>query len=62
MLSKREWAKSAKCPMMIIWDLLKVRTPSMKIIFICYFRDTRGLLSRERDIFRRQTFEVWQQL
>ena len=50
------------CPMMIIWNLLKVPTRAMKVIFICCFRDARGLLSRERDIFRRQTFEVWQQL
>ena len=28
------------------------------VIFVCCFRDPRGLLSRERDMFRRQTFEV----
>ena len=33
-----------------------------KVIFVCCFRDPRGLLSRERDMFRRQTFEVWQPL
>ena len=27
-------------------------------IFVCCLRDPRGLLSRERDMFRRQTFEV----
>ena len=30
--------------------------------FFCCFRDPRGLLSRERDMFRRQTSEVRQPL
>ena len=63
MFSKREWAKRANpCAP---WWLLKSTESShgaMKVIFICCFRDARGLLSRERDIFRLQTFEVWQQL
>ena len=33
---------------MIIWNLLKVRTRAMKVIFICCFLDPRGLLSRAR--------------
>ena len=37
-------------------NLFKVR--AAKVIFVCCFRDPRGLLSRERDTFRRQTFEV----
>ena len=45
---------------MIFLNLFKVR--AAKVIFVCCFRDPRGLLSRERDMFRRQTFEVWQPL
>ena len=41
---------------MIFLNLFKVR--AAKVIFVCRFRDPRGLLSRERDTFRRQTFEV----
>ena len=33
-----------------------------KIILALCFRDPRRLLSRVHDIFRRQTFEVWQRL
>ena len=47
--------------MIIILDLFKVLTRAAKVIFVCRFRDPRGLLSREHDMFRRQTFEVWQQ-
>ena len=39
-------------------NLFKVRAHAAKVIFVCCFRDPRGLLSRERDMFRRQTFEV----
>ena len=39
-------------------NLFKVRARAAKIIFVCCFCDPRGLLSRERDMFRRQTFEV----
>ena len=39
-------------------NLFKVRARAAKIILACCFRDPRGLLSRERDMFRRQTFEV----
>ena len=38
--------------------LFKVRARAAKVIFVCCFRDSGGLLSRERDMFRRQTFEV----
>ena len=34
------------------------RPLSALVIFVCCFRDPRGLLSREHDMFRRQTFEV----
>ena len=34
------------------------RPLSALVIFVCSFRDPRGLLSREHDMFRRQTFEV----
>ena len=44
--------------MIIIWYLFKVRTRAAKVIFVRCFRDQRGLLSGERDTFRRQTFEV----
>ena len=48
---------------MIIWlNLFKVRARVAKVIFVCCFRDPRGLLSRERVMFRRQTFGVWQPL
>ena len=46
------------CPMTIFFNLFKVRARAAKVIFVCCFRDPRGLLSRERDMFRRQTFEV----
>ena len=39
-------------------NLFKVRARAAKVIFVRCFRDPRGLLSRERDMFRRQTFEV----
>ena len=39
-------------------NLFKVRARAAKVIFVCCFRDPRGLFSRERDMFRRQTFEV----
>ena len=42
----------------IFFNLFKFRAPAAKVIFVCCFRDPRGLLSRERDMFRRQTFEV----
>ena len=48
--------------MIIFLNLFKVRVRAAKVIFVCCFRDPRGLLSRERDMFRRQTFEVWQRL
>ena len=47
--------------MIIILNLFKVRSRAAKVIFVRRFRDPRGLLSRDRDMFRRQTFEVWQQ-
>ena len=46
------------CPMIIFLDLFKVRARAAKVIFACCFRDPRGLFSRERDMFRRQTFEI----
>ena len=48
------------CSMIIFLNLFKVRVRAakLKVIFVCCFRDPRGLLSRERDMFRRQTFEV----
>ena len=39
-------------------NLFKVRARAAKVIFVCCFRDPRGLLSREHGVFRRQTFEV----
>ena len=39
-------------------NLFKVRARDAKAIFVCCFRDPRGLLSRERDTFHRQTIEV----
>ena len=48
----------SRCPMIIFLNLLKVRARAEKVIFVCCFRDPRGLLSRERDMFRRQTFEA----
>ena len=39
-------------------NLFQVRAPAAKVIFVCCLRDPRGLLSRERDMFRLQTFEV----
>ena len=44
--------------MIIFLNLFKVRARAAKVIFVCCFRDPRGLFSRERDMFRRQTFEV----
>ena len=44
--------------MIIFLNLFKVPERAAKVIFVCCFRDPRGLLSRERDMFRRQTFEV----
>ena len=44
--------------MIIFFNLFKVRARAALVIFVCCFRDPRGLLSRERDMFRRQTFEV----
>ena len=48
--------------MIIFLNLFEARARAAKGIFVCCFRDPRGLLSRERDMFRRQTFEVWQPL
>ena len=45
-------------PMIIFLNVFKVHARAAKVIFVCCFRDPRGLLSRERDMFRRQTFEV----
>ena len=44
--------------MIIFSNLFKVRALAAKVIFVCCFRDSRGLLSREHDMFGRQTFEV----
>ena len=41
--------------MIIIWNLFKVRARAAAVTFVCYFRDPRSLLSRERDMFRHQT-------
>ena len=38
--------------MIIVLNLFKVRARALKVIFVCCFRDPRGLLSRERDMFR----------
>ena len=38
--------------MIIFLNLFKVRARAAKVIFVCCFRDPRGLLSRERDMFR----------
>ena len=40
----------------------KTRARATKVIFVRCFRNPRGLLSSERDMFSRQTFEVWQPL
>ena len=40
------------------FNLFKVRARAANVIFVCCFRDPRGVLSREGDMFRRQTFEV----
>ena len=39
-------------------NLLKVRALASVAIFVYCFRDPRGLLSRERDMFLRQAVEV----
>ena len=39
-------------------NLFKVRALAAKVVFVCCSHDPRGLLSRERDMFRPQTFEV----
>ena len=44
--------------MIVFLNLFKVRARAAKVIFVSCFHDPRGLLSRERDMFRRQTFEV----
>ena len=44
--------------MIIFLNLFKVHARAAKVIFVCCFRDRRGLLSRERDMFRPETFEV----
>lgn len=43
---------------MIFLNLFKTHARAAKVIFVFCFRDPRGLLSRERDMFRRQKFEV----
>ena len=40
------------------FNVFKVRARAAWVIFVCCFLDPCGLLSRERDMFRRQTFEV----
>ena len=45
------------CPMIIFLNLFKVRARAAKVIFVCCFRDPRGLFSRERDMFRRKKFK-----
>ena len=57
---RMSWESESLCPMIIFLNLFKVRARAAKVIFVCCFRDPRGLLSRERGMFRRQTFEVWQ--
>ena len=54
----RENESRERIPLIIFLNLFKVRVRAAKVIFVCCFRDPRGLLSRERDMFRRQTFEV----
>ena len=44
--------------MIIFLNLFKVRARAAHVIFVYCFRDPRGLFSRERDMFRRETFEV----
>ena len=39
-------------PRDIFLNLFKVRARAAKVIFVCCFRDPRGLLSREPDMFR----------
>ena len=41
--------------MIIFFSLFKVLARAAWVIFLCCFSDPRGLLSRERDMFRRQT-------
>ena len=48
--------------MIILLNLFKVRARAVEVIFVCFFREPRSLLSRERDMFHRQTFEVRQPL
>ena len=38
--------------MIFFLNLFKVRARAAKVIFVCCFRDPRGLLSREPDMFR----------
>lgn len=39
-------------------NLFKVYARAAMVIFVCCFRDPRGLISRECDMFCRHTFEV----
>ena len=57
--TKRIWSRENElrerkslCPKIIFLNLFKVRARAAKVIFVCCFRDSRGLLSRERDMFR----------
>ena len=44
--------------MIIFLNLFKVRALAAKVVFVFCSHDPRGLLSRERDMRRPQTFEV----
>ena len=57
----REWER-IPVPHDISFKIYLKFARAAKVIFVCCFRDSRGLLSREHDVFRRQTFEVWQPL
>ena len=60
---RMSYESESLCSMIIIWNLfLKVRARGATVVFVCRLLDPRGPLSRERDMFRRQIFEVWQPL
>ena len=62
---KREWAKRANpCAPWILFEIYFKFAPLLLRLFlsVVFVTRPRGLLSRERDLFRHQTFEVWQPL
>ena len=62
---KRELAKGANpCAPWILFEIyFKFARLLLRLFLsVVFVTRPRGLLSRERDLFRHQTFEVWQQL